>query len=65
MINLSKNDSPNFYNPAPKDYDKDNGLYLWEIKDARIWAKTYSEAINLYNQIETRHDYNSHTEGEI
>ena len=41
MINLSKND----YNPAPIQYDESTGNYLWIIKEYKIWAKSYQEAL--------------------
>lgn len=49
MINLSKNED---YNPAPLKYDEVTGKYLWVIKDYKIWAATYQEALSLLPLIE-------------
>jgi hypothetical protein len=52
MINLSKNDVPNYVktnqlDPAPEQINTENGLSMWTVKGYRIWARTYTEAITV------------------
>lgn len=49
MINLQKNKD---YNPAPVKYDETTKNYLWIIKDYKIWAPTYQEALKYLELIE-------------
>ena len=49
MINLKKSE---LYNPAPLEYDESTKNYLWIIKDYRIWASSYQEALKHLEIIE-------------
>jgi len=60
MINLSKNEDDNFFireeeNPLdPKpDAITEDGKKMWIIKDYRIWAQTYQQALKLLPLIES------------
>jgi len=58
MLNLSKNDVPNYVEPKPIAVQKD-GKKCFEIKSIkddciyRIWAFTYQEALSLLPMIES------------
>jgi hypothetical protein len=39
--------------PAPDQINLDNGKKMWLIKDYRIWANTYQEALSLLPLIES------------
>ena len=52
MINLSKNEVPNYINnnelaPVPEQIDTKNGLSMWTVKGYRIWARSYHEAVTV------------------
>ena len=62
MINLSKNDNPNYLNlskndhqlePPPAQVNLENGKSMWVIDGYRIWAKSYKEALELLPLIES------------
>ena len=57
MLNLSKNNTPNYVEPKPVSVDS-NGKKTWEIKSIkddcvyRIVAETYQQALELLPMIE-------------
>jgi hypothetical protein len=62
MINLSKNDNPNYFDlskddnqlePPPAQVNLENGKSMWVIDGYRIWAKSYKEALELLPLIES------------
>lgn len=62
MINLSKNDVPNYLDlskndnqlePPPDQVNLENGKSMWIIDGYRIWAKSYKEALELLPLIES------------
>jgi hypothetical protein len=62
MINLSKNDVPNYLDlskndhqlePPPDQVNLENGKSMWIINGYRIWAKSYKEALELLPIIES------------
>jgi len=57
MLNLSKNDVPNYVEPKPVHTDE-KGMKTWEIKSIkddcvyRICAESYQQALELLPMIE-------------
>lgn len=43
----------NQLSPAPDEINLDNGKKMWVIKDYRIWADTYQQALSLLPLIES------------
>ena len=57
MIDLSKNDVKNIYpknnlDPAPDKINTETGKSMWVIKDYKIWADDYQQAVKLLELIE-------------
>jgi hypothetical protein len=42
----------NQMHPPPDQIDLESGLSMWIIKDYRIWAKTYVQALSTLTLIE-------------
>lgn len=43
--------------PPPVDYNHETGQKLWLIKDCKIWAQDYRQALEIYSLIEqSTHD---------
>jgi hypothetical protein len=62
MINLSKNDVPNYLDlskndnqlePPPDQVNLESGKSMWIIDGYRIWASSYKEALELLPIIES------------
>jgi hypothetical protein len=58
MINLSKNEVENLYpknqlDPPPDKINTETGKKMWVIKDYKIWADDYQQALQLLNVIES------------
>ncbi len=62
MINLSKNNVPNYLDlsendhqlePPPDQVNLKNGKSMWIINGYRIWASSYKEALELLPLIES------------
>jgi hypothetical protein len=50
------NEEPEYYNlmpPPPDEINLDTGKCMWIIKDYRIWASSYQEAVELLPLIES------------
>ncbi|MFO0452183.1 MAG: hypothetical protein ACK52I_26615 [Pseudomonadota bacterium] len=50
-LNLLKNDGQ--LEPAPDQVNLETGKSMWIIKDYKIWAYTYQEALELLPMIES------------
>lgn len=42
----------NTLNPPPDQIDLETGKMMWIIKDYKIWADSYEQALQLLNVIE-------------
>lgn len=43
----------NQLHPPPDEIDTESGKSMWIIKEYRIWAHTYKEALEMLPQIES------------
>lgn len=46
-------EADNQMNPPPDMIDTDSGKSMWIIKDYRIWAETYKQALEMLPMIES------------
>lgn len=53
MKDLVINEMNNQMHPPPDEINLESGLSKWIIKDYKIWAKDYTQALELLTMIES------------
>jgi hypothetical protein len=44
--------------PWPDEIDVETGKCMWIIRESKVWANTYAEALDLYSMIEQQPNEN-------